>query len=252
MRLTVVGCSGSFPGPDSPASCYLVEAEHSGRTYRLLLDLGNGALGALQRYAALDSIDVVVLSHLHPDHCLDLCSFYVVRKYVPGGPMGRIPVYGPKGSDARIARAYAVSSPTNLADQFDFREFPAEPFALGPLSVSVVRVDHPVRAYAIRVAEGDSSLVYSGDTAICGQIEQIAAGADVLLAEASFLESEPNPYHLHMTGKDAASVAHRAGVGRLVLTHIPPWHSPDEVLADASPHFSGPTMLATQGLQLII
>jgi ribonuclease BN (tRNA processing enzyme) len=95
-------------------------------------------------------------------------------------------------------------------------------------------------------------LVYSGDTAICGPIEQIAAGADVLLAEASFLDSQPNPHHLHMTGKDAASVAHRAGVGRLVLTHIPPWHSPDEVLADASPHFSGPTMLATQGLQLTI
>ena len=28
MRLTVVGCSGSYPGPDSPASCYLIEAAH--------------------------------------------------------------------------------------------------------------------------------------------------------------------------------------------------------------------------------
>ena len=252
MRLTVVGCSGSFPGPVSPASCYLIEAEQSGRTFRLLLDLGNGALGALQRYASLESIDVVVLSHLHPDHCLDLCSFYVARKYVPGGPMVQLPVYGPHGAEERIARAYAVSSSANLADQFDFHDFPAEPFMLGPLSVAVTQVDHPVLAYAIRVTEGDNSLVYSGDTAICGPIEEIAKGADVLLAEASFLESEPNPSHLHMTGKDAASLARRAGVGCLVLTHIPPWHSPDEVLADASPHFSGPTMLATQGLQLTI
>ncbi len=51
MRLTVVGCSGSYPGPDSPASCYLLESEHEGRTWRILLDLGNGALGALHRYA---------------------------------------------------------------------------------------------------------------------------------------------------------------------------------------------------------
>ena len=67
MRLTVIGCSGSFPGPDSPASCYLVE--HDG--FRLLLDLGNGSLGVLQRYIALDEIDGIALTHLHADHCLD-------------------------------------------------------------------------------------------------------------------------------------------------------------------------------------
>ena len=56
MRLTVVGCSGSYPGPDSPASCYLLEADDAdGRTWRVLLDLGNGALGALQRY--VDPLD---------------------------------------------------------------------------------------------------------------------------------------------------------------------------------------------------
>ena len=51
MRMTVIGCSGSYPGPESSASCYLLEAEHEGRTWRVLLDLGNGALGSLQRYA---------------------------------------------------------------------------------------------------------------------------------------------------------------------------------------------------------
>ena len=50
MRLTIVGCSGSFAGPASPASSYLVRAEHDGRDYNLLLDLGSGALGALQRH----------------------------------------------------------------------------------------------------------------------------------------------------------------------------------------------------------
>ena len=52
LRLTVVGCSGSYPGPASPASCYLLEApdpDRPGRTWRVLLDLGSGALGALQR-----------------------------------------------------------------------------------------------------------------------------------------------------------------------------------------------------------
>ena len=72
MRVTVIGCSGSFAGPDSPASSYLVQHEVDGRTWNLLLDLGSGALGALQRHMSPDDIDAVVLSNLHHDHCVDL------------------------------------------------------------------------------------------------------------------------------------------------------------------------------------
>ena len=70
MRLTVVGCSGSFPGPESAASCYLLEADG----FRLVVDMGNGSLGALQRHAPLFGVDAVLLSHLHADHCVDLYS----------------------------------------------------------------------------------------------------------------------------------------------------------------------------------
>ncbi|HET7430919.1 MAG TPA: MBL fold metallo-hydrolase, partial [Nocardioides sp.] len=106
MRLTVVGCSGSFPGPQAAASCYLVEADHDGRTWRILLDLGSGAYGSLQRYADPLSIDAVFLSHLHADHCLDLTGYYVVRRYHPAGHQPRIPVWGPEGTADRMARAY--------------------------------------------------------------------------------------------------------------------------------------------------
>ena len=57
--------------------CYLVEQEHAGRTWRLVLDLGNGALGALHRHADPLAIDAVALSHLHADHCLDFTGYYV-------------------------------------------------------------------------------------------------------------------------------------------------------------------------------
>ena len=98
MRLTVVGCAGSFPGPDSPASCYLLEADG----FRLVIDFGNGSLGALQRYAALSGIDAVCLSHLHIDHCVDLYSYSVARAYHPDGQLPAIPVYGPAGTAERI------------------------------------------------------------------------------------------------------------------------------------------------------
>src|SRR5580692_5875550 len=77
MQLTVIGCSGSFPGPDSPASCYLLEADG----FRLVIDMGNGALGVLQRHAELFGFDAICVSHLHADHCIDLGSYWVARQY---------------------------------------------------------------------------------------------------------------------------------------------------------------------------
>ena len=99
MQLTVIGCSGSFPGPDSPASCYLLEAEG----FRLVMDMGNGALGVLQRHAELFGIDAICVSHLHVDHCVDLSSYWVARQYAPGGSRPPIPVYGPRGTAERVA-----------------------------------------------------------------------------------------------------------------------------------------------------
>src|SRR5665811_1985264 len=91
MRLTVIGCSGSYPGPDSAASCYLVEAEHEGRLWRILLDLGSGSLGTLQRYVDPLEIDAVFITHLHPDHFFDISGYYVLRKHHPAGPQPIIP-----------------------------------------------------------------------------------------------------------------------------------------------------------------
>ena len=80
MQLTIVGASGSVSGPLSPASCYLVQAPFEGRTFSLLLDLGPGSFGALYRYLDPAQLDAVAISHLHPDHCVDLCGLYVAGR----------------------------------------------------------------------------------------------------------------------------------------------------------------------------
>ncbi len=252
MKLTVIGCSGSLPGPDSPASCYLVEAPYGDGTFRLLLDLGSGAIGALQSYVDPRAIDAVAFTHLHADHCLDLCGFYVVRKFQHGGRLGRIPVFGPPGTAERMARAYDLPPEPGMSAQFDFREYDGRPFDVGPFTIDTAGVDHPVDAYALRVSHGGQTLVYSGDTAPCAALESIASGADLLLAEASFLEGGDNPEHLHMSGREVATIARNAGVGQLVLTHIPPWHDREAVLAEAAPHFDGPVRLARPGLILTL
>lgn len=246
MRLTVVGCAGSYPGPESAASCYLVEAEHEGRTWRVLLDLGNGALGVLHRYADPLTVDAVLISHLHADHCLDLCGYYVLRKYHPSGPQPRIPVWGPAGTAERMARAYDLPEDPGMTEEFDFRAY-AGPVRVGPFTITATEVYHPVTAYALRVEADGRALVYSGDTALCEGLEQASVGADLLLAEAAFREQGDNPPGVHMTGTDCGHLATRAGVGRLVLTHIPAWFDPKEALAEAAAVHTGAVELAAVG-----
>jgi ribonuclease BN (tRNA processing enzyme) len=247
MRLTVVGCSGSYPGPDSPASCYLLEADDaSGRTWRILLDLGNGALGALHRYVDPLTVDAVLLTHLHADHCLDLTGFYVMRKYHPSGAQPRIPVHGPEGTADRMARAYDLPTDPGMNEEFDFRIW-SGPIEIGPFAVTPVPVQHPVAAFGLRVTADGATVAYSGDTGPCPALDDLARDVDVLLAEASFRSADTNPPDLHLTGADGGGVAARAGVKRLVLTHVPPWFDPLDALAEARAEYDGPIDLAFCG-----
>lgn len=244
MRITVIGCSGSFPGPDSPASCYLVEAEG----FALLLDLGNGALGALQRHIGLYDIGAIAFTHLHADHCLDLCGYWVARRYAPGGLKPKIPVYGPEGVAARMARAYDLDPDPGMSEAFDFHTVTGGTFEVGPFTVTAAPMSHPVEAYAFRVEHGESAIAYSGDTGECEALVDLARGVDLLLAEASFLDKPDLPVDLHLTARQAGEHAARAGVARLVLTHLVPWNDPETTLAQAKASgYQGPIELAYQG-----
>lgn len=246
MKLTIVGCSGSLPGPGSAASCYLVE--HDG--YRLLLDLGSGAIGPLASIVDVNSVDAVALSHMHVDHCADLGPLYVSRRYHPSGPLGQIPVYGPRGVSKRMNNLYAVEGEESecLCETFDFIEYKPGALTLGPLTVEAVPVTHPVEAFALRISADGHSLLYSGDTAYCDGLVEASRGVELALYEASYLERDDNPPDIHMTGLDAGRAAAAAGVGELVLTHLVPWNPIEEVLSDAhDAGFGGQISLATPG-----
>jgi ribonuclease BN (tRNA processing enzyme) len=253
VRLTVVGCAGSFPSPESPASCYLVEADdQDGRTWRVLLDLGSGALGPLQRHAPLAGLDAVLLSHLHPDHFMDICGLYVARHYAPGGPaVPPLPVFGPAGTARRIREAYG-GEPAGLDATFDVHPFAdGEPVHVGPFAVTPYRVEHPVEAYGLRVEVQAGRrlevLAYTGDTDTCDALVPLAKGADLLLAEASFQEDRDEARGVHLTGLRAGRVAADAGCRRLMLTHVPVWTDPEVVLAEARSAFPGPVEVARAG-----
>lgn len=236
MKLTVVGCSGSGPGPDGPASCYLVE--HEG--FRLVLDLGNGALGVLSRYTDPRTVDAIVLSHLHSDHCLDTCSLLVVHRYHPGPRPRPIPLFGPAGTTERILTADGNGT-RDLSDVFAVDTLHVGARSVGPFWLTTARTNHPVETYAVRLDVDGTALTYSADTGDCPALVELARGSDVLLCEASFQEPGPdapaNPRDLHLSGRGAAEHAAAAGVGRLLLTHVPFWYDAERTLDEATAVF---------------
>jgi ribonuclease BN (tRNA processing enzyme) len=243
MRLTVVGCSGSFPGPESAASCYLLEADG----FRLVIDMGNGSLGALQRYAPLFGVDAIALSHLHADHCVDLYSYSVARTYAPAGPQPPIPVYGPAGTRERIGLIHSPEGDDGLPERFTFETLAPGSIRIGPFDVTLAHMNHPVETFGFRFAHGGGTLAYTGDTGETEAVVGLARGADVFLSEAAFLDGPDLPPDLHLTARQAAGYASRAGAGRLVLTHLQPWNDRDAAREEATASFDGPVDVAVTG-----
>ncbi|MGI5213713.1 MBL fold metallo-hydrolase [Plantactinospora sp. CA-290183] len=243
MRLTILGCAGSFPGPESACSAYLVEADG----FRLLLDFGSGSLSALQRYAGLKAVDAILLTHLHGDHILDAVTYIVVRRYAPDGPYPPLPVYAPSGAPDRLANAYSQDA-GGIEDVYTFYGLQPGTFPIGPFSVTVDRVNHPVETYGVRLEHGGRTLCYSSDTAPCESLLRLAHGVDAFLCEASYLDGVDNPPDLHLTGREAGEIATKAEVGKLLLTHlVAAWGSEAVTHEAAVSAFAGPVEVVRPG-----
>jgi ribonuclease BN (tRNA processing enzyme) len=260
LKLTIIGSTGSFPGPGSPASCYLLTAHDGTRPWRVLMDLGSGSLGVLQRYMDLKDIDAIFISHLHPDHCMDLCGLHVAVHWDPAGwGRDRVLVWGPAATGDRMADAYGLPRDPGMHEDFDFRAFtPGETVKVGPFKVTPYPVRHPVdEAFALRVEATEklygetatSVLTYSGDTDSCDGLVEAARGADLFLCEAAFQEGRDDAIDgVHLTGKRAGETARDAGVERLLLTHIPVWTDEAIVLEEARGEYDGELAVAVSGV----
>jgi ribonuclease BN (tRNA processing enzyme) len=213
--------------------------------------MGNGSLGALAKYADIYSIDAVIVSHLHVDHFIDLCSYYVALKYKPDGPTRPLAVWGPSDTGRRLVTAYGLKGTETVSSEFEIRDLEPE-FSVGPFTIKTTRVVHPVEAYGLRVEAGGATLAYSGDTGPTDRLLEVGRDADLALFEASFLDSEKNPKDLHMSSREAADHAARAGAQRLLLTHLVPWNDPAETLEQAKGHFPGEISLAHPGLRITL
>jgi ribonuclease BN (tRNA processing enzyme) len=233
LTLTVLGCSGTYPGDGGACSGYLVRSPGAS----LVVDLGAGTLANLQHHLAIGAIDAVVLSHVHPDHWLDLPVLRNAMRYVLG--VGGLPVYGTAETWLMAEVIIGELPPTLLWHTID----ESSVVEVGDQVVRFSRTDHPVETLAVRVDAGGRSLLYSADTGAAWDPGTTWADVDLMVCEAS-LEPEHEGHVQHLSARQAGKLARSLGAGRLVVTHVVPGVDPEAQLEMAEQAFGGPVELA--------
>jgi ribonuclease BN (tRNA processing enzyme) len=214
-----------------------------------VIDLGPGVLSAAQLQVSYHEIDALLISHEHPDHCLDLYMLFNARRFHPQ-PLPPLPLYAPGGVFARVASLEDDAGVDEMRRVFDVVEVePGSDVEVGPLRISTRLLPHWVPNIGMRIEAGGRSMVYTGDTGPSEDIEVLARDADLLVAEASWQDAdmgrEPPPFHL--TARQAAGHAARAGVRSLLLTHFWPTHDREVSREQAREAFGGEPLVAEEG-----
>lgn len=234
LSVTVLGCSGSYPGPGGACSGYLLD---DGST-RIWVDAGSGTMANLQRHIGFDQLHAVVLSHEHPDHWSDLEGWRIVWQYRLERTRG-FPVYAPAGLKAHT---YEPESPALAWHDVTS----GDKVTVGTMEFTFSRTDHGPETLAMRVDAGGRSLGYSADTGPAWSLEALGRGLDLALCEATMTTEEEGTLQ-HLSARQAGATARAAGAGRLVLTHLWSTHDPEQSRRDGSAAFGAPVEIATVG-----
>lgn len=255
MKLTVLGCWAPYPSAGGACSGYLVQSGDK----NILVECGNGVIGNLLKYIDFRQLDAVLISHLHPDHYLDLyCLRHAVegaRRLAPGLPP--LTVYMPEEPSEPFAKlnsfneAFTVVAIEKLSvsvqEGIEIRQA-----TIGENTIRFVKTDHPLPTYSITI-DGEGKLFYSADTKWTSSLPVIAKGADVALCESSIIEEDREYASVgHLTCYQAGELGRLAGVGKLIATHFWPEYDLETIKSEVESGFHGPVILAREGLQVTV
>ncbi len=248
MRLTVLGAGPAYTDREGASgACYLVSL---GPT-NLLLDLGQGSFPRIFPYVRPEELDAVVVSHLHPDHFIDLVPLRHYLRYQLT-PRRRVLVLGPSDLGGRLDALHAT--PGFAAEALGLVTLGERTHEVGGLAVEGRLVTHTDESYAIRVspAAGGPGLVYSGD---CGRAEDIAPlvrPGDTILSEASFGPGPVPPGAIHIDAPAVGRLAASTGAARALLTHLQMGHDPDETVEACRAAYAGPVEMVWPGSRMTL
>ncbi|MEW5953297.1 MAG: MBL fold metallo-hydrolase [Bacillota bacterium] len=252
MELTVLGCWAPYPRPGGACSGYLIKDGHTA----LMLEAGNGTLSRLGLHFDFRQLSAVALSHLHPDHYMDI---YCLRHAIEGArregtrddPLPLFMPGQPRGTFQELSgytRAFQVVcidslSRVELAPGLWSRHARVG----GNLTLDFIEAAHSLPGYGVSVTGPGGRLVYSGDTAGSQELELLAGGADLFLCEASGLDGDADYLRgVHLTARGAGELARRAGAKGLLITHFWPLYRREEFCRQAAAGYGGPVEAAIE------
>jgi ribonuclease BN (tRNA processing enzyme) len=244
LRLVPVGIGTAYAAPGEAQSCHLLRA--GGRA--LVVDLGSGALNRLMDHVAPEGLEAVVVTHLHPDHCVDLMALRVYMAWGPGRGH-RLRVIGPPGLRERLT----AFSGSDGWDSFTFEDLAAGAGEIelgGGLLLRHREVPHLPPTHAVRVEHGGAAVTLGADCAPNDALPELARGCDVLVCECTFGAGEVPPGVPHLNARAAGEIAARAGAGRLVLVHGQPEFDRAAAVEQAAVAFGSPTGWDVQGAEI--
>ena len=221
MKLTVLGNNGPYPAHGGACSGYLLSSERC----HILIECGTGVLANLRAVFPVDKLDAVILSHLHYDHMSDMLPMQYALQFCP--TREKLPVFAPD-SPANVralldAPAYALHDMENVQ--------------IGDISISFYPVRHPAKSFALRAECAGRCFVYTGDTNVVDGLADFCRGADVLLADAGLSSADWKMAAPHLSAAHCAELAKEACAKKLLLTHLNPKYTKEQLLSEAAPVF---------------
>jgi ribonuclease BN (tRNA processing enzyme) len=249
---TILGSGTCVPSLTRSACSVLVESDRD----RILFDTGPGTMRRLlEAGVQIFDLPAVCYSHFHPDHSGELVPFIFANKY-PDGSLRRRPLtlIGGRGFlnfyDG-LRRVYGnwIELRDGLLKIAELDNTGFDERACGTFFLQSAPVEHNPESLAYRVTGADGrSVVYSGDTDYSENLIRLARNVDVLICEAAL----PDDLKVdgHLTPSLAGEIAARAGVGKLVLTHLYPECDTVDIQAQCRRTFSGPIVIASDLMRI--
>ena len=223
MKLRILGNNGPYPGRNGACSGYLLSSDDSGT--KLLIECGTGVLARLSPEISFEEMNAVVLSHLHFDHMSDMLPMQYAQQFHLRKTA--LPVFAPE-NPANVRALLDVPA-------YELRSMQAA--KVGAMQLSFLPVRHPVETYALCVACDGKKFVYTGDTNEVDGLAEFASGADLLLADAGLSAGHWHENAPHLSAGGCGRLAQRAQVKRMLLTHLNPRYTKEELVAEAQEHF---------------
>ena len=247
VTVTVIGSAGTHSAAERVCSSYLVT--HEGTD--LLLDVGSGALHNLLKVRDVADLDGLVISHMHPDHYMDVFGLNYALRFHPSD-LPAIPVFGPADMYPVVSNTLPEESVEKMADLLHFHTARAgDRVHVNEMAIELFAMNHPMETLGSRITIGDTVVAFTGDTAPTPEIDGLAADADLLICDPTWLESQrPLPADVHCTGAEAGRAAASAGARRLLITHVSPYNDPQAVADEAATHYDGEVIVAVDLMEI--